>query len=287
MKATLKEMPVAGPVLKKIVSTYRSAKDRIGAFHSYLKNKHLLSSNGTSAKSGTGRRVFILATGPSIKTQDLSLLVGELCISVSNFFVHPDFQKIKPRYHVFAPSHDPIPDSQIVIWFKDAEKHFPDGQEVFLSLHDKVLVDSNGLFKKQKVNYYQIDYRHTGAIRDIDFTKRIPAIQTVNHLGIYLGLYLDAKELYLLGCDHNWILNLGKSSHFYEEKQNALVREGYDEMKNRNMENEFRAYLNLWSLYKNIRSYAHKLGVEIWNATPGSLLDVFPRANLKDVYGKN
>ena len=34
-------------------------------------------------------RCFILATGPSIKNQDLTCLKDEFCISVSNFFVHP------------------------------------------------------------------------------------------------------------------------------------------------------------------------------------------------------
>ena len=34
-----------------------------------------------------GERCFILATGPSIKKQDLKLLRGETCIALSNFFV--------------------------------------------------------------------------------------------------------------------------------------------------------------------------------------------------------
>jgi len=61
-----------------------------------LKDKHL------------GERCFILATGPSIQEQDLTVLEGELCIAVSHFFLHKDIKRISPRYHVLAPYHPPF-----------------------------------------------------------------------------------------------------------------------------------------------------------------------------------
>ena len=84
-------------------------KNRILAENSILKNR--------SINIG---RCFILATGPSINDIDLSILKGEFCISVSNFFVHPLFNEIKPEYHIFAESHHPITEEQYVSWLKDA-----------------------------------------------------------------------------------------------------------------------------------------------------------------------
>lgn len=283
----LKEMPVIGPTGVTLMLLWRQFRDWTHDTRAYFRDKKHLVQNKYLKGSETGKRCFILATGPSIKTQDLSSLAGELCISVSNFFVHPDFSTINPRFHIFAPSHDPIPDSQIVTWFQDAEKHFKEGQKVFVALHDRALVVTHNIFTKQKVYYYQIDYRHKREIKEIDFSKRIPEIQTVGHLALYLALYIGGQNIYLLGYDHDWLLNLGKSSHFYEEKQSALVREGYNEMVNRNMENEFRNHLTLWKLYKNIKHFAEKKHVTIQNATPTSLLDVFPFVELSTVTKKS
>ncbi|MES2087648.1 MAG: hypothetical protein V4467_01500 [Patescibacteria group bacterium] len=285
MRTVLKKIPILGNLLKKTGDIRRAIKDSFNSYNFYRRYKKILRANEVMAGSARNKRVFILATGPSIKSQNLSILKDEICISVSNFFVHPDFKTILPKYHVFAPSHDPIPDSQIVLWFADAEKHFPEGQEVFVALHDKFLVDGNNLFKKQKVRYYQIDYARKGKIEKIDFTKRIPAIQTVAHLATYLGLYLEPQELYLLGVDHDWILHIDKGRHFYEEEKSVLVQ-GIPQKSpvQKDLEDEFRNYLNLWHLYKNIRAYAASHGVSIKNATPGSLLDVFPRVNLETLF---
>src|SRR6185437_6208885 len=64
-----------------------------------LSNQTVLAANQSIYNRHAGQRCFILATGPSIKTQPLHLLAGETCISVSNFFVHPDYGLIRPRYH--------------------------------------------------------------------------------------------------------------------------------------------------------------------------------------------
>src|SRR5262245_26441332 len=64
------------------------------------------------------RRCFILASGPSIKTQDLKKLQGETCFAVSNFFVHPDFEVIRPEYYVVPKlSFPPYTADDAVRWF--------------------------------------------------------------------------------------------------------------------------------------------------------------------------
>jgi hypothetical protein len=37
---------------------------------------------------------YVFACGPSIKTQDLSNLQDSPCVTISNFFVHPEFQNM-------------------------------------------------------------------------------------------------------------------------------------------------------------------------------------------------
>ncbi|MEK7575007.1 MAG: hypothetical protein AAB511_02130 [Patescibacteria group bacterium] len=286
MKSTIKEMPIAGQLLKNLGALNRNIKHVVQSSLFYLKNKKLLSLNKVLAGSAAGRRAFILATGPSIKTQDLSRLQGELCVSVSNFFVHPDFKKISPEYHIFPASHKPITVEQMLDLLRDAEKHFPDGQKIFMSATDKYLVEKFGVFKKQKVYYYLISSSPLTAQGMINFSKRLPIIQTSPHIAVYLSLYLDVKEIYLLGVDHDWILHIGETRHFYDEKKSALAQTGYNEWLESDLGTECEAYGRLWKIYRQIRTYATKHKVVIINATTGSLLDVFPRANLEEILKK-
>src|SRR5262245_54602744 len=56
-----------------------------------------------------GARCFVLANGPSVLKQDLLPLRDEVVLSVSNGYLHKDFDAIAPAYH-FVP---PIPYGKI------------------------------------------------------------------------------------------------------------------------------------------------------------------------------
>ena len=280
LKDTIKAMPVIGIWATFLGNTARKLKDVSKRFWVYWKNKKWLAQNRDLKDAQKGKKCFILATGPSIKNQNLSKLEGQLCISLSNFFVHPNFKKIKPEYHIFVASHSPVSDEQYTTWFRDAEKHFPEGQKVLVSFTDKYLIDKYNLFKKQKVYYYLVGDIRLGCLKSVNFTKQLPAIQTSAHLGIYLAFYLGCKELYLLGCDHDWLLHFGESRHFYEEKNNVMTKLGYTGW--HSFEVTLKSYMNLWKIYREIKEYADKKTVLIYNSTPKSLLDIFPSKELNN-----
>ena len=228
-------------------------------------------------------RCFILATGPSIREQDLSGLEDEFCISVSNFFVHPLFKKINPRYHVFAGSHPPITPEQMADWWRDAEGHFRGSNvDIFIHAVNKNVQENFGLFKDHKVYYYLGEGKYP-----VDFAKAIPKIQTVVHVAIYLAMYLGFKEIYLLGCDHSWLLHHGISQHFYKEEQHSFTRNNYSEWSEvKDIGYEFKTHAKLWDVYRKIRSEAAKINCNIFNATPKSMLDIFPKKNLSEVLNR-
>ncbi len=287
MKEKIKKTPLIGPTVKMISNLIRTSREQLVSHLYYFKNREILSQNKTLKNSHRGKRCFILATGPSINEQDLKKLSGEFCISISNFFVHKDFNVIRPKYHVFAESHDPITENQMATWFYDAEKHFTPEIQVLMSAHDKPTSDKIRLFSKQKIFYHLIDYRRQlSPSSEINFKHRIPAIQTATHIAIYLALYLGAKEICLLGCDHDWILRQWENKHFYFENQNVLFEHKKVLKKTVDMETEFKNYLKLWDIYKRIRDYGERRGVKIWNCTPGSFLDVFPKIDFEKIINK-
>jgi len=265
-------------MLRKIYNKFVWWRYKAGAG----KYSSLLRMNAPLKNSAAGiERCFILATGPSIRTQDLSALQNEFCISVSNFFVHPLFQQLQPEFHIFAGCHPPITEDTMAGWWKDATQ-FMEGNartKVFIHAADKALKDKYQVFEGRQVYYYC-----NGGAYPVDFTLPIPGIQTVVHIAIYLAMYLGIKEIYLLGCDHSWLQHFGKSMHFYEEKQHAFVRNNYSEWSStKDMGDEFKAYANLWDVYRAIRTDAAATGTRIYNATPGSMLDIFPPKDFSQI----
>jgi hypothetical protein len=285
IKEKIKKMPTIGTLAYLIHIFFFDSWRLLKRHFRYFRDKKFLSPNIELKNIAVGKRVFILACGPSINQQDLKPLRNELCFSVNNFFIHPDFQIIKPEYHMFPSSHSPITDEQYAAWFKDAEAHFPDGQKVLVSVEDKYIVEKGDLFKRQKVYYY---YRNgkkgpEDIVRSIDLTRRIPMITTIVHLGIYLGIYLGSKEIYLLGCDHDMLLHIGEYRHFYAEKNNAIKRAGYNDWNHDDLGGHFWTFNMMWETYRKIRNYSERRGIKIYNATLGGILDIFPRIKLEDI----
>lgn len=244
----------------------------------------ILDRNRALERKHAGERCFILATGPSIKQQDLTPLKNETCISVSNFFVHPAYATIKPAYHCLAPHHPPITEEAWQDWLTELYANAPEETTFLYSLTDKTRNESNQAHRPG--NSYFI--RFVGGAdktlaESIDLTAPLPAPQSVSIMAVSAAIYMGFSEIYLLGCDHDWFVNHKQASHFYPEEKNAMKRRGYDEKYNPSVEWALRSALRLWEQYGAIKTYIGPRGVSIFNATPGSQLDVFPRVTLDDV----
>lgn len=239
--------------------------------NSQLKDRHV------------GQRCFILATGPSIKDQPVRQLAGEHCIAVSNFFVHPDYRAIRPRYHCIAPFHAPITEEGWQDWLREASTATGDA-EMFFGLRDLERNTRAGHFNQREKHFLNF----AGSLEQleahgVDLTRILPSPQSVTIMALYAAVYMGFKEIYLLGCDHDWILHLNSSTHFYDESQHALNRGGYNEWFAPGLDTYFKDYLSLWKQYRTLGQIAERRGVRIVNATRGGLLDVFPRAQFESL----
>jgi hypothetical protein len=238
----------------------------------------LLEQNRELYNRHAGQRCFILATGSSIKQQDLKPLAAEHCIAVSNFFVHPDFKTIKPRYYCVAPYHPPITEGAWQAWMVELDAGIGDAT-LFISLADKDRFSrACGGFARRKIHYPEFGGSWELLLtRGLDLTKAIPSPQSVTIMALLAALYMGFSKIYLLGCDHDWILHLGDSYHFYDEKLHALNRHGYNEWFGADVGSYCQDYVNLWQQYKAVGRIAQYQKAEILNATNGGMLDVFPR----------
>lgn len=277
-------------ILRLAINSLEGKKSKKSAFDydtnglATLKNKH------------KGERCFILATGPSVQTQDLSVLAGELCIAVSHFFLHKDIRLISPRYHVLAPYHSPFTFSDIKKVFDGFSERYSD--EVTYVFGHRPYKYSVFNFLKQfpdymPKEYFFVDYTLSRPLSDDnykqasswDITSEPFQIRTVIYSAIQLGVYLGCQEIYLVGCDHDYLQDTKRVSnhHFYPE------HEGVSDVEHLSCfttERWFEEYYFRWKQYRLMREHLNNVGCKIFNATKGGMLDVFQRIDLPVVINK-
>lgn len=243
----------------------------------------LLERNCELAGRHRGERCFILATGPSIKKQNLKPLKNEICFGLSNFFVHPDFNLINPKYYCLAGFCPPHTNEGWDSWMEEASATTKNCS-VFIPIQDRERNLSNGRFSNRPV--YSLNLQGTDqGLYQCDLTGPVSSPWSIPVMALQIAIYMEFKEIYLLGCDHDWILHLHRSTHFYEENQHAAVRAGVDEWKDAPaegyMEGQCRHLLSLWGQYRILKETAKNRGIEIFNATEGGILDVFQQVRLE------
>jgi tetratricopeptide (TPR) repeat protein len=169
--------------------------------------------------------------------------------------------------------------------------HGTGAAKMFFSLSDYERTQVGGLFRGRQLHFLAFhDPSFTNEGEDIDISNHVPAPWSVSVMALEIALFMGFSEIYLLGCDHDWILHVGESRHFYQEEAHALVRAGLNEWadvpEEGYLEGQCQHLINLWQQYKALKRIARGRGIQIINATQGGLLDVFPRVTLESLFNE-
>lgn len=278
--------------------------DKIGGFVSNLGSsiaslvKVALMSKGSSMASDEGkdRELVILGNGPSLRKtidEDLRWLVNHDLMAVNFAAFSDEFFKLRPRYYILADGHffnSVQTDGNVkrlwknfgrVTWnmtllLPTRFKHFAkpllmDAKDIKVRYFNLTPIDG---FKWLKHFLFSL-----GAGMPRPRNVMIPAIME--------GIRLGYKKIYLCGADHSWTKTLDVDNenfvisiqpHFYEdnEEENKRVRETYKSLK---LHDVLGSMTIAFRSYWEIAGYARKKRVEIINASPGSMIDAFPRRN--------
>lgn len=268
----------------------------------YASNRDLLARNKALKDSQKGKRCFIIGSGPSIKNQDLSKLKDEETFAVTSFWNHPDheYKKINPKYYtIFDPDIFPPPDGiqtkglylrDLFLAKADILASCP--TKFFFHINAKALVEQYNILSKNEIYYLVFDGFFRDNLRfNLEIDKVLPYGKNVIVPTIIIAAFMGFEEIYLLGCDHDFLAypeHYEGFKHFFEEpkydsnnfqdvKKYALTVMPYEALID-----------NIKILFKNYRLLKSKLekerpNVKIYNATPNSFLDVFPFIKYEDV----
>lgn len=203
-----------------------------------------------------GKRCFIIATGPSLKQTDISGLKDEYTFGVNALCMK--FQEFGWRTNYFALSD-----------YNAFKKMSPILTEAKMEFFCTWFTKDNPycVFVPTFIhNCYMVDYNKK------IFTKEIEAGigdgNTVALQAIQIAAYMGFKDIYLLGVDCNYDIKEG-DLYFVDHGIRIPLQQG--------------AGPRMIADFAVLNKFAKEWGVNIYNATNGGMLEVFPRVNLQDV----
>lgn len=246
------------------------------------------------ANSATNQ-LIILGNGPSLRSNldnDLDLLRSADTLAVNFAANTPEFSEIQPTYYLLADPH-----------FFDKAGEDPNVGRLIENLNSitfpMTLFVPAGARKAD--SYF---HNHNLTVKHFSFTavegytwfenammnshRGMPRPRNVLIPSIMVGIWLGYKEIYLLGADHSWLKTLSVNDrnevvsiqpHFYKEdsREQQRVNEVYV---NRQLHEVLESMMIAFKSYHRIREYADRCGTQIFNSTPGSMIDAFERASL-------
>jgi len=230
-----------------------------------------------------GERLFIIGNGPSIKNTDLKKIKNAKKMVVSNFYLHEDYNVIKPEYHCFAQFtyNDNLNQSFYHKWIYEIGEKSGDSQ-FFFDISEKKLIDQCSSLKENRINYMCLDAINLDYYDEIDITSKMLCGQSVTIDCIQLAIYMGFKYIYLVGIEHSEIVT-GHYDYFYDRTQSLIGNKDTYASETGRVLFDFSQQLyikyRLWKQYESLKSIADKNGVKIYNATKGGVLDVFERVD--------
>lgn len=221
-----------------------------------------------------GRRCFIVGNGPSLTVEDLEELKNEYTFG---------FNRI---YHIFShtawrPTFYCTQDTKIVQNSLDEIRSKIDTPYIFAPINLKWYY---GLDLETEYYFNQRPAKSENECPD--FCENIPhAIgvgNTVAYTAMQLAVYMGFREIYLIGVDHSFHISQDKDGNVVVDPN---VKDYFCKEYNQDKDELFIPKLDVSTLaYMSAQEYAQHHDVNIFNATRGGKLEVFPRVVLDELF---
>ncbi|WP_321312861.1 6-hydroxymethylpterin diphosphokinase MptE-like protein [Halarcobacter sp.] len=217
----------------------------------------------------THKRIFIVGNGPSLNVHDLEKLKMETTIAANKIFLAFQNTSWRPTYYTIEDPLDLKEYYDSLSEFELGQKFFPFttiSKKLKNSLYYKQLTLNN--YKNVKISNNPISGFYSG--ESVVFTM------------FQFAMFLKAKEIYLIGFDHNYIFPTKNSDALYKVSCGEQNHFHKDYRKKGDLWAEPRID-NITYQFEIINDYAKSNNVRIFNATRGGSLEVFPRVDFENI----
>lgn len=222
-----------------------------------------------------GKRCFIIATGPSLKMEDVEKLNDEVSIGMNSFYRVFDKTDFRPTYYVTL---DPDVQNSLL-------KNY--NGEISDLAKEKVFM--NSLVKERVLGIDYLPYCYQNHWFNIfnnkfDYSKNLKHTDdllfgiydkyTVTNAAIDLAIHLGCRKIYLIGVDCNYsgptqyFVNPGDGTHDMDQYEAYCTQKA------------------MMSGYSFMEKETQKRGIKIYNATRGGMLEEFERVDFDKVINR-
>lgn len=217
-----------------------------------------------------GERCFITCTGPSLSIDDLENLKGEYTFGVNSITKAYPETDWRPTYYVLvdAYAYGEILKKEDVYGGKFSLK-----QSFFHWRIKPKTQNENDIFIPINYSNHWTGRMKKGKLKICDDPSvGVYDCFTVTNMAITIAAYMGFKDIYIVGADATYSLD---KTHFIEgewEKKHKKAQKDLAVAVQRSM-----------IAYWRVKKHYNKKGVNIYNATRGGMLEIFPRADLDKV----
>jgi hypothetical protein len=216
--------------------------------------------------SVSNKKLVILLNGPSLRTQDISVLADEnnALMFVNRGFNHPLYRELKPQYHVFIDN-KMISGEWSLTWIDEILSLVPDItfiMPISWSSNDKLQP-----YIKRGISIYWL--------KPDSICKCLGVSGACFQFAVEVGF----KKIFFTGFEANGLGHelIKSNSHFYGVNEENLRKTSKDFVIDLLMHSR-----HLHDLIK-FSKYCVKHRIDVFNLTDGGILDMFPRIDINEV----
>lgn len=250
---------------------------------------------GISKAASPGDTLIIMGNGPALADtmkEDADLLKQHHLMAV-NFAANADeFYQFRPQFYVLA---DPLfftgQDHENVsrLW-SNFTNRIDWGMTLFVPTRLRALLPeiSNQHIRIETFNPVGVEGFQWLENAAYSSGRGMPRPRNVLIVSIMIGLKMGFRSIYLAGADHSWTKTLAVDEnnlvvtiqpHFYKDNdaEHSRVTSVYKDIR---LHEILLSFHIAFRSYFFVQRYALHIGANIFNATPGSFIDAFPRRPL-------
>lgn len=233
-----------------------------------------------------GNRCFIMGNGPSLNLMNLDLFKNEYIWGSNRCYLLFDRIDWRPTFYV-AVDKRVVPDNakeinNLVVELPSTKFFIP-----YNFRYNKILKSRNNLFW-----FNETPYSENGKAFDnfsLEPSISMSGVRTVTLSSLQLAVYFGFNPIYLIGCDTSY--SIPTNVHVENNNSEFLISIEDNDL-NHFVPNYF-GYGKKWhnphvdrmiKHYEESYEVCNSINIEIFNATVGGNLKVFPRVNYLDLF---
>ena len=234
------------------------------------KQKHFDKKISSLENTCSGKRCFIVGSGPSLSMEQLEAIKSEDCFGANRIYKLFDKTLWRPKYYVIQDRYD---ETKGVYEKLDVDYFFV--SDFYWKEH--------GMNNPKAVCFHinrTLKQTHNLPFSE-DVSKYVQAASTVTYSMIQFAVFMGYKEIYLIGMDHTYA-NVTNDKGVIIQKNNVKSHAFEDEKPNEVVANI--TYME--DAYRTARHYCEDHGIGIYNATIGGALEIFERRDFWEVVNR-